>query len=64
MNLAYITLSYTTRPSTTFKYRSSIPSTARNASGTDILLFAESSSVLSNHCVDAVIAGLIASAIT
>ena len=36
----------------------------RNASGIDILLFAESSRVLSNHWVDAVTAGLIASAIT
>ena len=36
----------------------------KNASGTEILLFAESSRVLSNHCVEAVTAGFMASAIT
>ena len=40
-----------------FPYSISIASTAKNASGTHILLFAESSKVLSNHCVEAVIAG-------
>src|SRR4030042_662879 len=37
---------------------SRIPSTARNASGITTLLLAESSRVLSNHCSEAVIAGL------
>ena len=45
-------------------YRLRIPSSAKKASGTEILLFAESSSVLSNHCVAAVIAGLSESTIT
>ena len=44
--------------------RSSIPSTARKPSGIESLLLAESSSVLSNHCVDDTIAGLRASHIT
>ena len=39
-------------------------STARNASGTDTRLLAESSSVRSNHWVAAVKAGFMASAIT
>ena len=59
-----ITFGYTTSPSTTFRQRSRIPSIARNPSGTLSLLFAESSSVLSNHCVADVIAGLSASIIT
>ena len=45
-------------------YKLRIASTARKASGTEIRLFALSSRVLSNHCVDAVIAGLSASTIT
>ena len=44
-----MTFGYTTRPSTTFRYRSRMPSMARKASGTDRRLFAESSRVLSNH---------------
>ena len=59
-----ITFGYTTSPSTTFRQRSRIPSIARNPSGTLSRLFAESSSVLSNHCVADVIAGLSASIIT
>ena len=45
------------RPSVTFRHRSSTPSIARKPSGTESLLLAESSSVLSNHWVPAVTAG-------
>ena len=45
-------------------YRFKTPSNAKNPSATDNLLFAESSNVLSNHCVPAVIAGFKASTIT
>ena len=48
----------------TFIYRVSMESTAKNASGTLILLLAESSKVRSNHWVAAVIAGFITSHIT
>ena len=59
-----ITSGYTISPSVTFIIILSIASTPRNASATEILLFAESSRVLSNHCVPAVNAGLRLSIIT
>ena len=59
-----ITFGYTTSPSTTLRQRSRIPSIARKPSGIERRLFAESSSVLSNHCVAEVIAGFITSART
>ena len=59
-----ITFGYTTNPSTTLRHKSKIPSTARKPSGIESLLFAESSNVLSNHCVADVIAGFNASTIT
>jgi hypothetical protein len=51
----------TTRPEATLCMISSTASTLRYASGTAIRLFAESSSVRSNHCVAAVNAGSITS---
>ena len=45
-------------------YSLSTPSNAKKASAIDILLLAESSSVLSNHCVEEVMAGFKASTIT
>ena len=44
--------------------RSRIPSIAKKPSGMESLLFAESSRVLSNHCVADVMAGFNASIIT
>ena len=64
LNRFSITLGYTTSPSTTFRHRSRIPSMARNPSGTERRLLAESSRVLSNHWVAEVIAGFKASTIT
>ena len=40
-----------------FIYRFKTPSNAKKPSATESLLLAESSKVLSNHCVPAVIAG-------
>ena len=54
----------TTSPSTTLMTRERIASTARKPSATLIRLLAESSSVRSNHWVEAVIAGLRESAMT
>ena len=51
-------------PSTMLIYKERIPSTARNASGVEMRRLAESSSVRSNHCVLAVMAGFCASTIT
>ena len=56
-------LGYTTIPLVTFIMIFKIASAARNASATEILLFAESSRVLSNHCVPAVNAGFSTSTI-
>ena len=64
ITLARITLGYTTSPFVIFSIMFSIASVARNASATAIRLFALSSSVLSNHCVPAVNAGLRVSIIT
>jgi hypothetical protein len=55
---------YTTIPDATLCISSSTASVARYASGTAMRLFAESSSVRSNHCVAAVKAGSSTSAIT
>lgn len=54
----------TTSPEVTLMYILSIESTARNASATEMRLFAESSSVRSNHCVAEVNAGLSESQMT
>ena len=59
-----MTFGWTTRPEQTFSYRLKIASTARKASGTQMRLFAESSSVRSNHWSEAVMAGFTASAMT
>ena len=59
-----ITLSYTTIFSAIFMYKFNTPSNAKNPSATDNLLLAESSKVLSNHWVPAVIAGFNESTIT
>jgi len=67
ITLLLMILSYTTKPlsgSVTLSMILSIASTPRKASATEILLFAESSRVLSNHCVPAVNAGLRTSQIT
>ena len=54
----------TTSPEATLCRISRIASAQRNASGTAMRLLAESSSVRSNHCVAAVKAGSIVSAMT
>src|SRR5699024_8625030 len=59
-----ITFLFTTSPVVTFLISRNTASAARKASGRAILLFAESSSVLSNHWVDAVIGAFIAFDIT
>ena len=64
ISLFSITFGYTTRPSTTFRQRSRIPSVAKKPSGMERRLLAESSRVLSNHWVADVIAGFSASIIT
>ena len=64
MRCASITFGYTTSPSEILIYSCRMLSAARNASDTEILLFAESSSVLSNHWTEDVTAGLIAAVIT
>ncbi len=63
-NLAVLPFGYTTRPSTTFRQRSRMPSMARKPSGTERRLLAESSRVRSNHWVAEVMAGFRASTIT
>ena len=54
--------SFTCSPFVTFCISRRMPSQARNASGSEMRRFAESSSVRSSHCVDAVMGAFIASA--
>ena len=54
--------SFTCNPFVTFCISRRMPSQARNASGSEMRRFAESSSVRSSHCVDAVMGAFIASA--
>ena len=52
-----MTRGYTTRPDNTLRPMMHTASAARNASGIERRLLAESSSVRSNHCSAAVFAG-------
>ena len=55
--------SFTCSPFVTFCISRRMPSQAKNASGSEMRRLAESSSVRSSHCVEAVIGAFIASAI-